>query len=117
MEKTIALYHGPFLDGTDFPWAQAPRERLRSKFLRQLTQWGRSLFEAGELEAAIVVFEKGLDVDPLAEELYCSLMRCHQALGSRARAIGVYQRCERTLAAIGVPPAPDTVALYQSALK
>ena len=113
-EKAIALYQGPFLGKhADLSWALLLRERLRSKFLRHLVQWSRGLFEAKEFEAAVVVLEKGLNVDPLAEEFYRDLMLCYQALGRRAEATGVYQRCQKILGAVlGVSPA--TVALYQS---
>ena len=112
----MALYQGPFLGKhADLNWALPLRERLRSKFLQHLVQRGKNLFEAKEFEAAVVVLEKGLNVDPLAEEFYRNLMLCYQALGRRAEAIGVYQRCQKTLRAVlGVSPAPETVALYQS---
>ena len=115
-EKAMALYQGPFLGKhADLNWALPLRERLRSKFLQHLVQRGKNLFEAKEFEAAVVVLEKGLNVDPLAEEFYRNLMLCYQALGRRAEAIGVYQRCQKTLRAVlGVSPAPETVALYQS---
>ncbi|HLQ26479.1 MAG TPA: BTAD domain-containing putative transcriptional regulator [Acidiferrobacterales bacterium] len=115
-EKAMALYQGPFLGNqNEAPWALPPRERLRTKFLRHLVQGGRSLLQAGECEQAILVFEKGLEVDELAEECYRHLMRCYQRLDRRAEAISVYQRCRKTLAAVlGISPAPETEALYQT---
>ncbi len=115
-EKAIALYQGPFLGKqNEAPWALPPRERLRTKFLRHLVQWGRSLLQAGECEQAILVFENGLEVDELAEECCCHLMRCYQSLDRRAEAISVYQRFRKTLAAVlGISPAPETEALYQA---
>ena len=115
-EKAIALYQGPFLGNqNEAPWALPPRERLRTKFLRHLVQGGRSLLQAGACEQAILVFEKGLEVDELAEECYRHLMRCYQRLDRRAEAISVYQRCRKTLAAVlGISPAPETEALYQT---
>jgi LuxR family transcriptional regulator, maltose regulon positive regulatory protein len=113
--KSEALYQGPFL-GThpDLPWAISLRERLRAKFMRHLAERGRVLFEAGEHAAAIALFEKGLSADPLAEDFYRQIMSCYHALGLRAEAICVYQRCEKTLAAaLGLAPAAKTVALYQ----
>jgi LuxR family transcriptional regulator, maltose regulon positive regulatory protein len=113
--QALKLYQGPFLaSDTDLPWAMPMRERLGAKFIRHLAERGRELSDAGEFDAAIALFEKGLNADPLAEELYRNLMLCYQALDRRAEAIGVYRRCERTLAALGMPPAPKTVALYQS---
>jgi DNA-binding SARP family transcriptional activator len=83
--------------------------------MRHLAEGGRALFAAGQIDAAVALFEKGLSADPLAEEFYRQLMVCYQALDLRAEAIGVYQRCEKTLAAaLGVAPATKTVALYQT---
>lgn len=115
-DTAVSLYHGPFLGKeVDLAWAIPQRERLRAKFLRHLIQRGHSLFQSGEFASAIAVFEKGLNVDELAEEFYRNLMLCHQALDRRAEAIGVYQRCQKTLAAaLGVAPAAKTLALYQT---
>jgi DNA-binding SARP family transcriptional activator len=114
--KVEALYQGPFLGKhVDLPWALPMRERLRVKFMRHLAERGRALFDARQFDAAVALFEKGLSVDPLAEEFYRQLMACYQALDLRAEAIGVYRRCEKTLAAtLGLSPAAKTVALYQS---
>jgi DNA-binding SARP family transcriptional activator len=115
-QRTISLYQGLFLaKHAELTWALPLRERLRSKFLRYMAQRGRAMIESREFEAAIVACERGLSADPLAEELYCSLMHCYRAMDRRAEAIGVYQRCQKTLAAaLGVSPAPETVALYRS---
>ena len=112
--KALALYQGPFLGKVDCYWALPLRERLRAKFLRRLEERSRSLFDAGDFQSAITALEKGLSVEPLAEELYRVLMRCYEALSRRADAVGVYQRCQKTLgAALGMSPAPETLALYR----
>jgi DNA-binding SARP family transcriptional activator len=91
------------------------RERLRTKFTRYLSRWGASLLKEKEFDLAITILERGLNVDPLAEEFYRNLMLCYQGLSRRAEAIGVYQRCQKTLGtALGVSPAPETIALYQT---
>jgi DNA-binding SARP family transcriptional activator len=115
-EKSLALYRGPFLGkDADFSWALPLRERLRTKFTRYLSRWGASLLKEKEFDLAITILERGLNVDPLAEEFYRNLMLCYQGLSRRAEAIGVYQRCQKTLGtALGVSPAPETIALYQT---
>jgi LuxR family transcriptional regulator, maltose regulon positive regulatory protein len=119
LDCAVALYQGPFLGKRMDPtWAIPLRERLRSKFMRHLAERGRALHAAGQFEAAVALFEKGLAADPLAEEFYRQLMLCYQAQDLRAEAIGVYQRCEKTLAAtLGVAPGAKTVALYQALKK
>jgi LuxR family maltose regulon positive regulatory protein len=115
-ERAMGLYQGPFLGKhLDLSWAVSPRERLRAKFLRHLTRWADGLLQAQEFGPAVIVLEAGLNVDPLAEEFYRQLMRCYRALDRRAEAIGVFQRCQKTLAAtLGVSPGAETLALYQS---
>jgi LuxR family maltose regulon positive regulatory protein len=114
-DKTIALYQGPFLQTeVDLAWAIPYRERLRAKFTRLLAEYGQSLLASGEFSAAVAVFEKGLNADPLAEEFYRQLMACYQALDRRAEAIGVYRRCETTLATLGVAPGAKTIALFRT---
>jgi ATP/maltotriose-dependent transcriptional regulator MalT/DNA-binding SARP family transcriptional activator len=113
--RVAALYKGPFLGQVEAPWATAPRTRLRAKFMRHIAEYGRALLACGRHASAITVFEKGLEADGQLEELYQGLMLCHSALGRRAEAIGVYQRCEKMLAAtLGVTPGHKTVALYQT---
>jgi LuxR family transcriptional regulator, maltose regulon positive regulatory protein len=115
-DKALALYQGPFLGkNVDLNCAIALRERLRVKFVRHIIQRSQALFDAGQLKPAIAMLEKGLNVDPLAQDCYRNLMLCYQALDRRAEAIGVYQRCQKTLSAtLGVAPAPEIVALYQT---
>jgi DNA-binding SARP family transcriptional activator len=116
--RAVALYQGPFLGKhMDLTWAIPLRERLRVKLMRHLAERGRTLLQAGEHAAAVALFEQGLAADPLAEEFYRQLMACYQAMDLRAEAIGVYRRCEKTLAAaLGMPPAEKTVALYRTLL-
>ena len=113
---TLGVYHGPFLgEQSEAGWAIPLRERLHARYVRQVAERGRALLAAGEYSAAIAALERGLNVDPLAEELYQALMLCYQALDRRSEAIKVYQRCEKTLAAsLGVAPGGKTLALYQS---
>jgi len=115
-ERIIALYRGPFLGRTaDLPWAVPLRERLRVRFVRHIIQRAQALFDSGEAKPAIAVLEKGIGADPLAEDCYRHLMLCYQALDRKAEAIGVYQRCQKTLSAtLGVSPAPETIALYRT---
>lgn len=111
----LALYRGPFLKDIDSSWAISVREQLRAKFLRLLTSSTRSHMHGGRYEAALPLLNQGLESEPLAEELYRDLMRCHSALDRRAEALVVYQRCHKLLISqVGLEPGPGTQALYRA---
>lgn len=114
--RLLALYSGAFLEkDADVSWVWPLRERLRNRFLRELVKQGGLLMHAEQHAEAIRLFEKGLEVDNLAEELYCSLMRCYQALGRRAEALSIYERCRKLLSSrLGVTPSPETEVLHQA---
>ena len=116
IEKAIALYQGPFLPGDAFcSCIESHRERLRSKFLRCVEASGRHLENGGQWGKALVCYQKGLEVDDLAEELYRRLMVCHRQLGQVAEALAVYHRCRRKLSAVlRMNPSPDTEAVFRS---
>jgi LuxR family maltose regulon positive regulatory protein len=118
-EKAIELYKGPFLSGeTDQPWTISYRERLRSKFLRTVRRLGLYWEEVGNCEKAVDCYQKGLEVDDLAEEFYQRLIYCYHSLDRRAEALTVYNRCRNTLSMVlGVNPSPSTETLYKKLLK
>ena len=114
-ERMLELYRGPFMaGGADEAWSVQPRERMRSRFVRAMTDIGRHWQEAGEWQRAVECYERCLEVDPLAESFYRHLIVCHQRLDRRAEAIEIYNRCRKALAALGVEPAAETRALYAS---
>jgi DNA-binding SARP family transcriptional activator len=112
-EKAIRLYGGHFLrsDG-DESWTFAPRELLRSKHLRLVGDFCRHLAQQGSHQEAARHYHKGLEVDPLAEELYQGLLEYYLRLGRHAEALQVYHQCRRLLrTALGIAPSPGTEAL------
>ena len=116
VEQAISLYKGPFLAGeVSSPRIMAARERLRSKFLRAVGFLGRSLERDGQWTEAIACYRRGLEVDDLAEGFYQRLMICHGRLGQTAEAVGVYDRCRKTLTGVlGIPPSAETEAIRKS---
>ena len=60
-----------------------------------------------------MLYQRGLELDSLAEPLYRRLMVCHQQRGDRAEAINVYRRCRDSLSIVlGVRPSTETENLY-----
>jgi LuxR family maltose regulon positive regulatory protein len=113
--KAVSLYKGIFLPtDQDFLPAIAARERLRSKYLRLVSRAGQSLENAGELESAVDYYTRGLEAEPLAEELHQGLIECYLRLDRKAEAVMAYQRCKNVLSAeLGVEPSPKTELLFR----
>jgi DNA-binding SARP family transcriptional activator len=64
------------------------------------------------------MYERGIEVDTLAEDLYRRLMRCQLAQGQPAEAARVYRRCREMLSVqLGIPPSAETEALFQTIYK
>jgi len=64
---------------------------------------------------ALACYQRGLEVDDLAEEFYQGAMRAHHQLGNRSRALDTYHRCKRHLSiSLSITPSPATEALYMS---
>jgi DNA-binding SARP family transcriptional activator len=115
-QRAIGMYRGPFLSGEiEHPWVISTRERLRRKFLKNLSWLGHYWEQSDKWEKALECYERGLDADDLAEELYQRLMVCYQRLGRKSEALSVYNRCKKNLStALGIDPSPETQALYTS---
>jgi DNA-binding SARP family transcriptional activator len=84
-------------------WTDAPRQRLRLRYLELLKRAGRW--------AAVV------DIDPLDEEGHRELMQEAIEAGDRLAAIRHFERIRHVLAEeLGVAPQPETVGLYERVL-
>lgn len=112
--RLLDLMRGPFLAGDDSDWAVAARERYRRRFVLAVAQIAAPL-EALDAAAAVSLFERALDIDPLAESLSRRLMQLHAARGERAEALRVWRACRAMLwVASSLEPAPETRALAAS---
>jgi len=125
LEKAIAMYHNHYLgDESDRPWATSFKERMRNKFLHLVSLLGdywtkqqRSDAQAA-LQDAIVCYQRGLEIDDLAEELYQKLMICNGKLGRKSEVAKVFKRCRDTLLeSLGVEPSEETNKIYRSIIK
>ena len=114
--RLLALYRGAFLDNEPPQrWLLAARDRLRHRFLRSLSDLGRRHERDGRWPDAVALYERGVEVDTLAEDLYRRLMRCHLAQGHPAEAARAYRRCREMLSVqLGIPPSGETEALFQT---
>jgi len=111
----LALYRGPLFGDEIAPvWAVTTRERLRTRYLREVLRRGADAEAARDWPRAIGVYERGLEQDNLAEDFYRGLMRCHLAQDDRNNALRVYRRCKELMAIVlSLGPSAETQALYQ----
>lgn len=115
IEKAVNIYKGPFLSDSNDPWTLSIRERLRSKFLRNIKRIGFYWEQNGDFEKAVECYQKGLETDDLTEEFYRNIMKCNLKTGKRAEAITVYKRCREILSTVlGIQPSPETEAVYRA---
>jgi len=116
IEALLRLYRGDFLaDNLDAPWALGLRDRLRSKFLRAVCELGDRCEAAGRWDEAAAIYQRGIELENLAEELYRRLIVAYRTLGQHASAVQAYRRCRQMLSVmLGAQPSARLEALYRS---
>jgi LuxR family transcriptional regulator, maltose regulon positive regulatory protein len=117
-EKAINLYRNNFLAGDKHEaWVISPAERLKTKFINKLLHLCRSLENSGNINNAIDLYKRGLEVDDCVEEIYQRLMILSLRLGKKADALAVYDRCTKVLhACLGIGPSEETEKIRASIL-
>jgi ATP/maltotriose-dependent transcriptional regulator MalT/DNA-binding SARP family transcriptional activator len=119
VEPALELYRGHFLSHDSHEsWSIAPRERLRSRYIRNLTKYCTHLQSTGEHRKAVNWYSKALELENLEEELYQGLMLCYHEIGRKADALATYKRCRQVLGdVLGVEPSPETEKIMKTVLK
>jgi len=109
-QTALRLYQGHFLErDVEEPWSLPYRDRLRNRFQRLVRVLGARLEATEQWTAAAEVYERGIEIDNLAETFYQHLMICHQKLGEQSESLRVYRRCRELLSIVlGVAPSPAT---------
>jgi len=113
-QRVLGLWRGELFPGNTASWALGAREKLRNKLLRIVGSTANHIAKQ-EPAAAIPVYEKMIEIDPLRESLYQGLMRCQQHLQQFSEALRTYQRCRDILSReMSISPSPATEALRKS---
>jgi DNA-binding SARP family transcriptional activator len=115
-DDLLQLYQGHFLEReTDPHWALSLRERLRTRFIRGLLHLGERLIEIGEIKTALLLFERGAELDPLSESLQRPLIACYALLNRCSDALGTYAKLREALEeTLGITPSLETEALVDA---
>ncbi|MEZ4706574.1 MAG: BTAD domain-containing putative transcriptional regulator [Caldilineaceae bacterium] len=121
LEQAQALYGAEMLSGFHLPecaafeeWLLFQRESLHMRMMQLLAQLEAAYVAAAAYADAIKTVHHRLALDPLDEEAHRRLMALLVRNGQRHAALIQYEACRRLLnAELDVPPAPETVALYE----
>ncbi len=125
LSETLKLYAGDFLEGfslSDSPqfddWADSERERYRLMAMNGFARLARLQEGQRNYPAALESMQRALAFNPFQEELQRDTMRLLYLNGDRAGVIRQYETLRKLLdEEMGVPPMPESRALYDSIIK
>ena len=110
----LHAYRGELMPAVYDDWVQAERERLHRKCVTLLDQLIVAERGAQAYGAAIERARWRIDLEPLEEAGYRTLLQLQAQSGDRAAALQTYHRLVSVLEReLGVPPDPATTAEYE----
>jgi LuxR family transcriptional regulator, maltose regulon positive regulatory protein len=114
----LDLYRGHFLAcDAETAWVLPVRNRLSGRFQRFVLRLGQHWEGLSEWTTAAELYQRSVELDPLAELFYRKLMVCMREQGRRAEAMDVFRRCRQMLSVtLGVKPAEATEEVYRGLL-
>lgn len=121
LETAVSLYHGELLPGFTCDsalfedWLRQEREHLHQTALKAMSELTQSYLQGGHLDKAQATARRQLNLEPWRELAHCQLMQAYALAGDRGNALAQYEACREILwAELGIEPAVETVALYES---
>src|SRR5678815_5895696 len=117
LQEAARLYQGDLLPDITVEWIEADRERLRQRAKSVLSRLVAVLEKERAYGEAIEHAQQLSRLDPLDEQAWCTLMRCHARRGDRATALHLYQHWAAILKReLGAQPSAATRATYREIL-
>ena len=117
LQEAARLYKGDLLPECAGEWIDADRERLHQRASQVLARLVGLLEHDRAFGDAIEHAQQLVRLDPLDEQAWCALMRCHARRGERATALHVYQQCAAVLKKdLGIQPSAATRITYREIL-
>ncbi len=115
LEAALKLYPHDLLIDLYEDWVIIERERLYNLYLDDLQRLLEHYRDERAYDRAISCAQQILKREPLHENIVRELMRLRAAAGDRTRALEDYRHFQlRVREELGVPPLPETMALYES---
>lgn len=111
----LRIYAAPFLvQEPETSWLLEARERNKHRFVRTLDRLGTEFERRGLIDDAVQLFDRGTEIEPIAETFYRRLMLAHELRGNVAEAMRVYRRCRDMLSILlSIPPSRATQAIVE----
>jgi DNA-binding SARP family transcriptional activator len=110
----LAAYRGELLPALYDDWVTTERDRLHRQCLALLDQLIEVDQAAGAYQDAIGRARQRIDLEPLEEVGYRTLLQLQAQAGDRAAALQTYHRCVSVLEReLGVAPDQATIAAYE----
>jgi ATP/maltotriose-dependent transcriptional regulator MalT/DNA-binding SARP family transcriptional activator len=108
----LARYRGDLLPDDPYePWAELPRQRLRSQALGLLDLCADWAARADDLDEAVRCLERAIDLAPDEEERYLNAARRLLTQGRRGAARSMVQRARSVVESLGVQPPGSLIQL------
>ncbi|NEZ61822.1 NACHT domain-containing protein [Leptolyngbyaceae cyanobacterium CCMR0082] len=117
LKQAIELYQGELLPTCYDDWIEPERHRLHQLLINGLADLSSVLAELRDYRDAIATTQRLLQLEPLNESGYLTLMQCHAQQGERANALQVYHQCMTLLRdEMGIDPSLETRQFYEQLL-
>lgn len=95
-QRLIDAYTGDYFSSQGYLWAESERHRLRVTFAHHAVQLAEFYIERSMLSAAILVYQRILQLQPYSEEAHKGLIRVYTLMGDKKAAeeyVRIYEQC------------------------
>jgi ATP/maltotriose-dependent transcriptional regulator MalT/DNA-binding SARP family transcriptional activator len=117
-EKALELYRGDFMQSAYDEWVDEHRSYYREQYLRILESLAAAAERAQEWPRALDLAQQILRDDPFREDIHCTIMRAHAAMGNRVAVKEQYESLRKLMRdELGVEPVAETQKIYRALLK
>lgn len=114
LEEAVRIYQGDLLlDDRYEDWTERWRQRFRDRYLQALEALCAHYMARGDIATSIRYCRLAIEADAAREEFHRKLMELYALAGKREMALRQFDHCRRALEEeLGVPPASETISLY-----
>ncbi|QBI19303.1 SARP family transcriptional regulator [Egibacter rhizosphaerae] len=113
-DGAVRAYDGELLPAFYDDWVLAERERLHRVCITLLERLVATHTERGDTATALLHARHRVELEPLEEAGYRTVMTLEAETGDRAAALRTFHRCAAVLAReLGIQPSPETLTVYE----